>query len=206
MHDLKNSISMLSMLLQNYESNMGNPEFQKSAMTTINGAVKRMQRIMDKLKSGERVETFTIMDCNPNEIILSLESKLGLTDIANIDYVKDLKAVGFIKADAGKLSEVIRNLIINALEAMPEGGKLEMATLRLDDRVIIQVSDTGLGMSSDFISSKLFKPFATTKKKGLGIGLFQSKDWVEKMQGKMIVKSAQGKGTTFSVEFPAQEQ
>ncbi|NIT51188.1 MAG: PEP-CTERM system histidine kinase PrsK [candidate division Zixibacteria bacterium] len=205
MHDLKNSISMLSMLLQNYEANIDNTEFQKSAMTTINGAVNRMQRIMDKLKSGEKAETFAIMDCNPNEIVLSLESKLGLNDIGNVEYKKDLKDVGSIKADPDKLSEVIRNLIINALEAMPEGGKLEIATLRTDDRVIIQVSDTGLGMSSDFISSKLFKPFATTKKKGLGIGLFQSKDWVEKMHGKMIVKSTQGEGTSLSVEFPAQE-
>ncbi|HDS00568.1 MAG TPA: PEP-CTERM system histidine kinase PrsK, partial [candidate division Zixibacteria bacterium] len=205
MHDLKNSISMLSMLLQNYESNMGNPEFQKSAMTTVNGAVNRMQRIMEKLKSGEKAETFAISDCNLNEIILNLESKLGLNDISNVEFKKDLNDVGLIRADADKLSEVIRNLVINALEAMPEGGKLEIATFKADEKVMLQVSDNGSGMSSDFISNKLFKPFATTKKKGLGIGLFQSKDWVEKMRGKMVVKSIQGEGTTFNVEFPAQE-
>ncbi len=205
MHDLKNSVSMLSMLLQNYESNMDNPEFQKSAMTTITGAVNRMQRVMDKLKGGAEAETFAISDCNLNEIVLSLEAKLGLNENSRIEYIKELNDVGSVRADPDKLGEVVRNLIINAMEAMPDGGKLFINTSEENDKVILRVNDNGVGMSAEFIAKKLFKPFATTKKKGLGIGLFQSKDWVEKMHGKMLVKSVQGEGTTFRIEFPAQD-
>jgi hypothetical protein len=206
MHDLKNSVSMLSMLLQNYESNMDNPEFQKSAMTTINGAVNRMQRVMAKLKGGAEAETFAVSDCNLNEIVLSLETKLGLNENKKIEYIEELNDIGSVRADPDKISEVVRNLMINAMEAMSDGGRLVINTSEENDKVVLRVSDTGVGMSAEFISKKLFKPFATTKKKGLGIGLFQSKDWVEKMRGKMLVKSVQGEGTTFRIEFPAQDK
>jgi putative PEP-CTERM system histidine kinase len=201
MHDLKNSVSMLSMLMQNYENNMDNPEFQKSAMTTINGAVARIQGIIQKLRGGESAETFRISDCDLNEIVLSLEDKLGLKKQSGIEYIRELGRVGKMQGDPDKLGEVIRNLMINALEAMPDGGKLVVNTFANGDKIVLQVEDTGEGMSSEFISKKLFKPFSTSKKKGLGIGLYQSKEWVQKMGGKILVKSNPGQGTIFSLHF-----
>jgi len=205
MHDLKNSVSMLSMLLQNYEANMDNPEFQKSAITTIDGAVRRMQIVMEKLKSGEEVETFKFSDCNLNEIILALEKRLGLGQQDGIEYSHKLADKALVKGDLEKLAEVVRNLIINALEAMPDGGKLAVKTALDSKRVILEVRDTGVGMTPEFVSKKLFKPFATTKQKGLGIGLFQSKEWIEKMGGKINVRSAPGKGSAISLIFGRKE-
>lgn len=204
MHDLKNSVSMLSMLLQNYEKNMDNPEFQKSAMTTINGAVTRIQGIIQKLRGGESEDSFRISDCDLNKIVLSLEDRLGLTNQSGVEYLKELGQVGTVKGDPEKLGEVIRNLVINALEAMPDGGKLIINTYENSDKIVLQVEDTGQGMSPEFISKKLFRPFSTSKQKGLGIGLYQSKEWIEKMDAKMLVKSDLGVGTIFSLHFNKQ--
>ncbi len=206
MHDLKNSVSMLSMLLQNYQSNMENPEFQKSALVTIQGAVKRMQNVMDKLRSGEEQDRFNISLCNLNDIVLSLESRLGLKGQNKIEYISDLNWVPDVRGDCDKLEEVLRNLILNSLEAMPDGGKLVIRSRQDNKRVLVEVEDNGAGMSSEFISKKLFKPFATTKNKGLGIGLYQSRDWVEKMHGRMMVTSSPGQGALFTLSFPAAEE
>lgn len=206
LHDLKNSVSMLSMLLQNYEANMDNPEFQKSAMTTIHGAVKRMQRVIEKLQTGDREERFSFCDCNLSKIILSLEKRLELADIDNVEYEHSLDMDKPVNCDPDKLEEVLRNLVLNALEAMKNGGRLSLRTFEQDNRAVLEVSDTGEGMSPEFVSKKLFKPFSTTKKKGLGIGLFQSREWIEKMNGKIVVKSNPGQGTTFSLLLPLENK
>jgi len=201
MHDLKNSVSMLSMLLQNYEANMNKPGFQKSAMATIDGAVKRMQSVMEKLKGGEEEESFKISDCNLNEIVLGLQKRLGLNEKKEIEYSCKLATKAVVAGDVEKMTEIVRNLIINSLEAMPEGGRLAIKTAQDSNSVVLEVTDSGVGMTEEFISKRLFKPFATTKKKGLGIGLYQSKEWVEKMGGKMNVKSTPGKGSAISLIF-----
>ena len=201
LHDLKNSVSMLSMLLQNYESNKDNPEFQKSAITTITGAVQRMQTVIEKLKSGAEAESFSKSDCNLKQILLSLEDKLKLTDNRKINYVNNVSDRAVVRADEEKLTEVIRNLIINALEAMPEGGDLKAETIIEADTLSLEISDTGSGMSEEFIAAKLFQPFSTTKAKGLGIGLYQSKDWLDKMGARIKVQSAPGEGTCFKIIF-----
>ena len=201
MHDLKNSVSMLSMLLQNYESNKDNPEFQKSVIPTISGAVQRMQTIIEKLKSGGKADTFRKSDCNLKRILLSLEDKLKLADNRKINYVNNVSDAAVVRADEEKLTEVIRNLIINALEAMPEGGEIKAETKIEADNIILDIADSGMGMSEEFVASKLFQPFATTKAKGLGIGLYQSKEWLEKMGARIKVQSAPGRGTCFSIIF-----
>jgi len=205
MHDLKNSVSMLSMLLQNYEANIGNPEFQKSAMSTVAGAVKRMQTVMEKLRGGEESERLQLSHCNLNEIVLTLEKRLNLEQQSRIEYHRQLAEQASVQADPDKLTEVVRNLILNALEAMPEGGKLELRTGVEGDYYWLEVADTGEGMSSEFIAKKLFRPFSTSKAKGLGIGLYQSRDWVERMGGRILVDSTPGVGTTFRILFE-QEQ
>jgi len=203
-HDLKNSISMLSMLLQNYESNADKPDFQKSALVTIQGAVKRMQSIISKLRSSEIVESQTISVCNPVDIVVSLRNKLKLENISGITYRENFDSTTPISADVEKLSGIVENLIVNAIEAMPQGGKLTISVYSSTEQVAIEVKDTGSGMDSEFINKRLFNPFETTKKKGLGIGLYLSRDQLEKMGGRFQVTSAPGEGTVFQVIFPRQ--
>ena len=206
MHDLKNSISMLSMLMQNFEANVGKPEFQKSAFVTIQGAVKRMQSIISKLRGPELVTAQTVSNCNLADIVVDLRERLGLDGLDGISYSEQLDAIRPIDIDAEQLSGVIENLIVNAIEAMPHGGQLTICVTEDDGAPAIEVQDSGVGMDPEFINKKLFKPFETTKKKGLGIGLYQSRDQLERMGGRFKVTSKPGEGTRFKVFFPRGER
>jgi signal transduction histidine kinase len=102
-------------------------------------------------------------------------------------------------------SKVLINLILNANEALAPwkvGGEIRVATRRTNGWVELSVSDNGPGMSREFIDRSLFLPFKTTKKQGMGIGLFQSKMIVEAHRGRIEVESREGEGTTFRVLLP----
>jgi putative PEP-CTERM system histidine kinase len=202
MHDLKNSVSMLSMLMQNFARNVSKPEFQQSALATIQGAVSRMQTIMSKLSSSESLSRLNLTEVRLAEILNDLRRKLGLESLNGINYVENIGEAGAVRADREQLSSIIENLIVNAIEAMPTGGDLTVKSYSEDNHVVVEVSDTGVGMDQNFINKRLFRPFETTKRKGLGIGLYQSRDQLERMGGAFKVSSRLGEGTTFRIELP----
>lgn len=204
LHDLKNFVSMLSLLLQNAEEELKNPEFQKGALVTISDTVERMKKLMSKLSSASEEVELDFKSCNLNEILQKLLNRIKISDYAQIKLVSKFGTLPAISCDQTQIEKVFQNLIINALEAMPKGGELSILT-EFDEKtgvVRTKVSDTGSGMSKDFIRSQLFRPFQTTKRKGLGIGLFQCKEIVELHNGRISVESQVGKGTTFSIELP----
>ena len=104
--------------------------------------------------------------------------------------------------DPEQVQKVLTNLILNAKEAAGNGGEIRLAIEQKDEWAILSVSDNGCGMSNEFIEHSLFRPFKTTKKQGMGIGLFQSKMIVEAHQGRIEVESEAGRGTTFRVFLP----
>jgi signal transduction histidine kinase len=109
-----------------------------------------------------------------------------------------------VSIDPEQIKSVIVNLVHNARDAIGEAsGHITVETLARRDGVTVVVSDTGPGMSPDFIEEKLFRPFQTTKKQGIGIGLFQCKTMVDAHGGQIDVTSRVGTGTTFRVFLPA---
>jgi len=106
-----------------------------------------------------------------------------------------------IVADPELLRRILTNLINNAIQAMPEGGKLEIQTCRDAEEVVISVQDSGVGIS-DEIKSKLFTPLFTTKSKGQGFGLAVVKRLTEALGGTVYFESEEGKGSKFIVRFP----
>ena len=114
------------------------------------------------------------------------------------------KEFGHVKArfDKEEISKVIINLIINAFEATDYKGEIEIVVGEESDMGFVKVSDNGCGMSRHFIEHHLFKPFQTTKKKGLGIGLYQCKTIIEAHSGKLKVNSEEGRGTDFFIYLP----
>jgi signal transduction histidine kinase len=100
---------------------------------------------------------------------------------------------------------VLTNLILNASEAVGDDGKIRVTTCANNGWVALSVSDNGCGMSNEYMDQWLFKPFKTTKKRGTGIGLFQSKMIVEAHNGLIEVESREGKGSTFKVLLPLNE-
>jgi len=108
-------------------------------------------------------------------------------------------------ADGDRIENVIENLVLNALEAMSEkSGTLTIAGEQTEDgRVVVSVSDTGVGMSRQFIENRLFHPFATTKKSGVGLGLYTCREVIQANGGSIEVSSIDGTGTTFRVMLPS---
>jgi signal transduction histidine kinase len=107
-----------------------------------------------------------------------------------------------VVADGEQLRSVVTNLLINARDAVGSHGEIKIETSLAEGGVTLAVTDNGCGMSEDFVTRSLFRPFHTTKKKGVGIGMFQSKLIIEAHRGKIAVKSKVGEGTTFRVFLP----
>lgn len=204
MHDLKNSVAMLSMLLRNAEKNMQNPEFQKAALVTIAKAVDRQQKILSRLTEQTAGDKLSLEKADLAALIRATLDRIKLDTVASIRVAFDVPSGLIVYVDAEKIGSVFDNLVMNALEAMPEGGDLTIRSLPSagDGSVAVAFADTGVGMDSEFIATRLFKPFSSTKPHGLGIGMYQSREIVKAHRGHMDVDSRPGEGTTMTVYLP----
>jgi signal transduction histidine kinase len=110
-----------------------------------------------------------------------------------------------INGDRFALGRVYRNLITNAMQATEAGGRVTVTTARAGDRIEVRVLDTGSGIPPDRLAA-IFDDFVTTKRRGLGLGLAISKRIVEQLDGTILVESEVGRGTTFTLRFPATDQ
>ena len=120
----------------------------------------------------------------------------------NGSIVEELQPLPKVSLDPEQIRKVFTNLMINANEALGNGGQIRVATRSRDGWVELAVSDDGCGMSPETMEECLFKPFKTTKKQGMGIGLFHSKMIVEAHKGRIEVESEVGVGSTFRVLLP----
>ncbi len=202
-HDLKNSVSMLSMLLQNAERHIADPNFQTSAMRTIREAVGNMQKLIGKISAGASPTGSARRPVKLNPIIDDVAESIGLPKHEQVTYSFEAADRATIQADPLYVRRVVENLFVNALEAMDERGvltaKTSLVTLGEEEYVCWELEDSGCGMDQEFISTKLFRPFSSTKKKGLGIGMYQVKEIVEADGGRLSVESEPQVGTTFYV-------
>jgi signal transduction histidine kinase len=115
---------------------------------------------------------------------------------------QEFKPLPPLFVDPEQIQKVITNLILNANEALANGGEIRVTTEQREGWIVLSVNDNGCGMSKEFIEKSLFHPFKTTKKQGMGIGLFHSKMIVEAHKGRIEVESEEGKGSTFKVMLP----
>jgi len=136
---------------------------------------------------------------NLHRIINEVLSSFKITN--NVIIVKKFGKISEITADPSRLRRVFYNLIENALQAMPNGGKLTIETVKAGDFVKISISDTGVGIPIENMQ-KIFTPFFTTKSKGIGMGLAVCKKLIEEHKGVIEVKSREGSGSTFIIKLP----
>ncbi|GEM_PF-3116910 len=200
-HDVKNLISMLSMILQNAETKFGEPRFQQMTIETLRGAQERMKRLIGRLASPARQPDEPLSDCDLRQLVLDLAESMKLSGQRKVLVAFDLTELPPVRGDAERIRGVLSNLIINAIEAMPNGGDLRISGASDSDSAWIEVTDTGVGITAEFIRDRLFRPFQTSKPSGLGIGLFQSKELVEQMGGELTVRSVVGEGTCFRMRL-----
>jgi len=201
-HDLKNAASTLNLMLQNFPVHYADPSFRADALRGIGETTGRINQIIERL-SAVRDK----LELRPQEIDLNAlvkESLQGVNGSGNIDVTKELEPLPALLADVEQLRSVVTNLLLNARDAIRENGRIEVKTAARDGWVTLSVSDNGCGMAPEFVRDSLFRPFKTTKKKGLGIGMFQTKMIVEAHHGYLRVQSEPGKGTAFHVTLPAE--
>jgi len=202
MHDLKNTASMLGMVAQNAEKHIHKPEFQKDALSTISEAVARMKTLISSLSSGLPAKLELVFkEWDLNELV-DEEVQKSMLALAGVKVEKEYGRMPRVRAEGEQIRKVVHNLLLNASEVLAGSGRIKVSTKADDDRVVLSVSDDGPGMTRDFIEKSLFQPFQSTKKKGLGIGLYHCKTIVEAHGGWIDVESEPGKGSTFSVYLP----
>ena len=199
-HDLKNTASTLSLMLQNLPIHFDDPAFRKDALRSIGGTVDRINDLISSL-SAFRHE----LHLNPTELDLNLlvtEILKSLDCAGDAELVTKLDPLPKMVGDREQLRSMLTNLLLNARDAVGGAGRIMVETRQRNGWVTLSIADNGCGMTPAFVKNSLFRPFSTTKKKGLGIGMFHAKMIVEAHRGNIQVKSELGSGTTFEVMLP----
>jgi signal transduction histidine kinase len=208
-HDLKNSITGLSMLVMNMERQFHRAEFREDAISSLKQATEKLGGLVARLSepvkslSGEYRRTPQPADLIP--VIRRVMTASAEPSAAFYDIQTDLPDTLYALIDADRIERVVENLVVNALEAMGgRGGRLTVAAgVESEGLVFFSVEDTGPGMTEDFMRTRLFRAFATTKKRGIGLGLYTCREIVESHGGRLEVKSKLGSGTRFRVVLPS---
>jgi putative PEP-CTERM system histidine kinase len=199
-HDLKNLASRLSLTMQNLPSNFDNPEFRSDALRVMSSSLGKIDDMCARLAMLRQGVELKPSECDLMELVSSTLSEFKTN--LKADLRQNLQPVPKARIDSEQIHKVLTNLVINANEAVNGGGVIQVSTIQEGNNVGFAVRDNGCGMSEEFIEKSLFRPFQTTKKKGLGIGLFHSKLIVEAHQGTLEVNSSPGEGTEFRVLLP----
>ena len=200
MHDLKNLGSKLSLVMQNLPVHFENPEFRKDAIRSVTQSVEKINNMCSRLSLLSERSKVSPRESNLDQVVA--ESVKGLDGLFKAPVVCSLGGVTDLYMDSEQMQKVVGNLLLNASEAVSEDGKITVSTSMGGGWAQLTVSDTGCGMSREFVETRLFRPFQTTKPKGMGIGLFHCKTIVEAHGGRIEVESEEGKGSTFRVFLP----
>ncbi|MBW2058995.1 MAG: PEP-CTERM system histidine kinase PrsK [Deltaproteobacteria bacterium] len=206
LHDLKNLVSSLSLVLENAGEHMGDPEFREDALQTIGRSVEKMKALMGRLSGNGGGLRPNLQETSLNGVVLEVAGRLARRGGNGRVKVKtDLAEIPRVMADREQMERVVLNLLVNAFDALEAGGTITVRTRLLDGdgKVVLSVSDDGPGIPREVAEKLLFRPFGSTKKEGLGIGLYQCKTVVEAHHGTIEVESEEGKGSTFRVILPA---
>ncbi len=199
-HDLKNTANTLNLMLQNLPVHFDNPEFRADALRGVSKTVANINRLINRLGSIRGELQIKPVESDLNELVA--RALAGWEEVAGINLKKDLPPLPPLSFDPDQMLKVATNLIFNAREAVSRSGQVQIQTSQHNGWAVLAVSDDGCGMSQEFVNRQLFRAFQTTKKNGLGIGMFQSKMIVEAHKGRIEVESQPGKGATFRVFLP----
>jgi putative PEP-CTERM system histidine kinase len=202
-HDLKNSVSALSMLTQNARQRFDDPEFRVDALKTLTRTVERMQKLVGRLASRQAATEFEFESVPLDELVRDTAASFPMS--ATLHLALALDPAPSVSGDTDAIQRVIQNLVTNAAEAMDGEGTITVRVGVQGGMVACAVTDTGCGMGEEFIRTSLFVPFQTTKKGGWGIGLYQAREIMAAHAGRIEVSSQEGRGTTVTLLFPEEK-
>lgn len=197
-HDLKNLVAQLSLLLANAEKHQHKAEFQADMLDTVASAVTRMNKVLAQLRrSGEAVRTQAVAIA---DVVRDAAASKGAFKLRP---QLELAAAGMqVRADREQLTRAVGHLLQNALEATPASGQVTLRAFEASGQAIIEIADTGSGMDDEFIRTRLFQPFDSTKGAGMGIGAYECRETIRALGGRIDVESTPGSGTRFRISLP----
>ena len=201
-HDLKNTASTLNLMLRNLPVHFDKPAFREDALRGISKTVDHINQLIERLSLLRHELEMQPTETDLNEVVS--QAVTGWAKTGEVDLVQDLHPLPRLYLDREQILKVVTNLVLNATQAVSGKGRVCIETTHRNGWVVLSVADHGCGMSAEFRNRSLFRPFQTTKKQGLGIGVFQSKMIAEAHGGRIEVESELGKGTTFRVLLPVQ--
>jgi putative PEP-CTERM system histidine kinase len=202
-HDLKNATSSLNLMLKNLPVHFDDPAFRADALRGIGNTAHRIDELIARLGALRRQPAVVRTDADLNAIVH--EAIGALERRPDVEISHDLRPVPPILADREQILSIVTNLLLNARDALGAAGRIDVQTSHDAGRAVLLVADNGCGMSRAFLKDSLFRPFQSTKSKGLGIGMFQTRMTVEAHGGSIQVESDVGKGTTVRVSFPVKD-
>jgi len=197
-HDLKNLVAQLSLMVLNAEKHQHNPEFQKDMLETVDNAVQKMKTLLQKLARGFEEENLSVLQMD--QLLQRVIASKSPYEPKPVLRVAEPGIV--VYANSERLERVVGHILQNALDATPRDGVIEVRLFSQNRQVTVEVSDSGAGMSEEFIREKLFYPFVSTKVAGMGIGVFETREYVLQLGGRMEVTSQPGSGTCFRMILP----
>tara|TARA_R110001592_G_scaffold341474_1_gene630542 strand:- start:13615 stop:15678 length:2064 start_codon:yes stop_codon:yes gene_type:complete len=198
-HDIKTIIAQLSLLVKNAEKHKSNPAFIDDMIQTTSHTVAKMDHLLHQIRNPNQSNESEKVELGE----LLLELYLNHKDSTPRPSLEALESPALIKADKEELRSAIGHIVQNAIEATPKSGEVSITTKFGKEFVYIFIQDTGSGMSEDYIQNQLFKPFVSTKGlTGMGIGVYQSKEYLRKLNGTISVTSELGFGTCFTLKLP----
>jgi len=186
------------LMLKNAERHRANPEFQQDMLMTVEHSVERMRQLMLQLREGA-TPPGTAVGVDLAEVITRIQTaKAALGRKVEVQFVEKLATRGHTE----RIERVIGHLVQNALDACSNEGRVWVRLERFGGQALVEVGDTGHGMPADFIRERLFRPFQTTKKAGMGIGAYESSQYIQELGGKMEVESEVDVGTRIRILLP----
>lgn len=199
-HDLKNLVAQLSLMLKNAERHRHNPEFQDDMLETVAHVESRMRGLMAQLQEKRSIDPPRVVDLSAIVDGIRLRKR---DQRPALDLELPAAGEGMVLAHPERLERVIGHIVQNALEATPEDGKVSVR-MHLDDadRIRVVVQDNGRGMSDAFLRERLARPFETTKANGMGIGVFETRQYVTELGGDVRFESEEGAGTRVTIALP----
>ncbi len=197
-HDLKNIVTQLSLMMKNAKRHGSNPEFQQDMLLTVENSLDRMRQMMLQLREG----------ATPPGKAFGVNLGVIIRRVADVATARgrtletELQESVDTRGHEERLERIIGHIVQNAFDATDPSGRVWICLDRSGGQARIVIGDTGHGMSQDFIRDRLFKPFQTTKQAGMGIGAYESFQYVQELGGRIDVTSELNKGTTVTLLLP----
>jgi putative PEP-CTERM system histidine kinase len=203
-HDLKNIASELEMVSRNSKKHLNNPDFIEDAFATVDNAASDIKKLLEQLRNkrsqGEKKSLI-----NLGELVKeAVDSKQGQLPAPQLNISNP---ACMVVAEKSHLLNVLMHLIDNAQQATEDDGSVEISVMSEGNMNIVEIKDSGHGMDACFIRDRLFKPFDTTKgNAGMGIGMHESREFMQQLGGNIYVQSEVGQGSIIALHIPSSEE